>query len=777
MSAGIATTPSRGGVQKKYIPFNHDPKNVGSRTGRPMPDHIPRDPQGFEDIDAFFDSPERDESTRSGLTSAVTEGDTRRTIATSIAASSVRTDFQASGRTTVAGSKRILSIMADDDDDEDEDEQGNHTAGNIIDQEEGVNFRDDSGSRSMDIVTPSKSFGRSKRHRPPHSTSPGQTLSLSQLHDQEEDVYPAALASNPRTNGRLQPRVDILLGSPSRRLLPNRKSPSHRNEHADDDATMTRRQSPPTPATERTQRTTSRTERQDSPRRADQEDSPNGVETSRNASNDRNRASNAGVSKASRYSLAAPSTAGGDDVEDDLELDVQYDDEVDESLIQQPEMSSPVLPTKRLDHQASNQREEDSPGPQDDYPDPAGLDGADIDGQDPEAIQQEEDDDEQAGEDEAPPRATAKKGKSKADTKNGTTTNRRPLGDATNKRKTKAPRRDPDDESESGGDAGHARKRSRSAKVQREPVHKPADEGGVSYLRTARERHKPLDWWRGERPVIKRQIVNGEVGPAFITAEWLTIPEEKATPLAAKRKGAARRARSGTAEAAPKKKTKQRRQGSEDDDDAAEPAADDVTGWDEGTEPGGMVMDYTTGEEVMRRVANTSAMVRPKEIPNATFTYQKIFGEDEFFAAGILRIEVGGCKAPKNSRDNAYVFFVQQGCVEVTIHRTRFLMSEGGAFLIPRGNQYGFSNVCQKEVQLCFSQARRIKAEEDLPNDETLNNNQTTMHQQNDNSTRYNNQAEGESARTAAQDDDDEEEDSPPPVQRKRPVAKKTTKR
>lgn len=128
-----------------------------------------------------------------------------------------------------------------------------------------------------------------------------------------------------------------------------------------------------------------------------------------------------------------------------------------------------------------------------------------------------------------------------------------------------------------------------------------ADEGGVSYLRTARERHKPLDWWRGEKPVIKRQIVDGEVGPAFITAEWLTIPEEKATPLAAKRKGGARRARSGTEEAAPRKKTKQRRQVSDDDGDSPEPAADDVTGWDEGTEPGGMVMDYTTGEEVMRR--------------------------------------------------------------------------------------------------------------------------------------------------------------------------------
>jgi hypothetical protein len=127
-----------------------------------------------------------------------------------------------------------------------------------------------------------------------------------------------------------------------------------------------------------------------------------------------------------------------------------------------------------------------------------------------------------------------------------------------------------------------------------------ADEGGASYLRTARERHKPLDWWRGERPVIKRQIVNGEVGPAFITAEWLTIPEEKATPLAAKRKGVARRARSGTVEPAPKKaRRKQTSHGSDEDDQ--EPEADDVTGWDEGTEPGGMVMDFTTGQEVMRR--------------------------------------------------------------------------------------------------------------------------------------------------------------------------------
>jgi hypothetical protein len=54
-------------------------------------------------------------------------------------------------------------------------------------------------------------------------------------------------------------------------------------------------------------------------------------------------------------------------------------------------------------------------------------------------------------------------------------------------------------------------------------------------------------------------------------------------------------------------------------------------------------------------IACTKKMVKVKDIENATFTYQKIFGEDEFFAAGVLNIQVNGEKAPKNSRDNVYV--------------------------------------------------------------------------------------------------------------------------
>jgi hypothetical protein len=85
--------------------------------------------------------------------------------------------------------------------------------------------------------------------------------------------------------------------------------------------------------------------------------------------------------------------------------------------------------------------------------------------------------------------------------------------------------------------------------------------------------------------------------------------------------------------------------------------------------------------------------------------YQKVFVEDPFFASGILRIPVGGKKAIKPAKDNTYVsgfprdafrnaadddvgmqaFYVHKGAVQVTVHRTRSILSEGSQFLIPRG--------------------------------------------------------------------------------------------
>ena len=94
-------------------------------------------------------------------------------------------------------------------------------------------------------------------------------------------------------------------------------------------------------------------------------------------------------------------------------------------------------------------------------------------------------------------------------------------------------------------------------------------------------------------------------------------------------------------------------------------------------------------------------MLAPKEVEGAQFKYQKVFGEDQFIAGGVVYIPVGGDKPGKFSKDNAYVsklypshssaevqqiFYVIQGAVQVTVHRTSFIMAPGGSFLVPRGS-------------------------------------------------------------------------------------------
>jgi centromere protein C len=81
------------------------------------------------------------------------------------------------------------------------------------------------------------------------------------------------------------------------------------------------------------------------------------------------------------------------------------------------------------------------------------------------------------------------------------------------------------------------------------------------------------------------------------------------------------------------------------------------------------------------------------------FRYQKVFGEDQFIASGVVYIPVGSSKPAKQSKDNSYVglamslrspqvFFVVCGAVQVTVHKTSFVMAPGGMFMVPRGGSY-----------------------------------------------------------------------------------------
>lgn len=252
------------------------------------------------------------------------------------------------------------------------------------------------------------------------------------------------------------------------------------------------------------------------------------------------------------------------------------------------------------------------------------------------------------------------------------------------------------------------------------------EENTDSYLRTKRERRKPLEYWRGERPVLTRKVeADGNLAPTYVVAEWLEVPKEEPEPLAARRvKTGKGRGRSASVKPNLGRITEE---------------GEDYSHWDDGTEASGVVLDSISKTDVLRsesarpclrapnafvsadhrstlsalraEIAVTSKMVRLATVFNATFQYEKIFGEQDFFAAGVFKIEVGGEKTAKDSRDNCYVFYVINGAVDVTIHRTKFVMAQGGQFFVPRSNIYSIKNIAKEEARLFFSQARRLRQE------------------------------------------------------------------
>lgn len=68
-------------------------------------------------------------------------------------------------------------------------------------------------------------------------------------------------------------------------------------------------------------------------------------------------------------------------------------------------------------------------------------------------------------------------------------------------------------------------------------------------------------------------------------------------------------------------------------------------------------------------VAMPYARLEPKQVVGSNFKYQKVFGEDNFVAAGVVFIPPGGEKPAKPSKDNCYVS--GSGAVDITLGRGR----------------------------------------------------------------------------------------------------------
>ncbi|KAL0946393.1 hypothetical protein HGRIS_012622 [Hohenbuehelia grisea] len=288
---------------------------------------------------------------------------------------------------------------------------------------------------------------------------------------------------------------------------------------------------------------------------------------------------------------------------------------------------------------------------------------------------------------------------------------------------------DQGDQAEDEPDERPGKKTRAAEKAKRPPVkprakRQPRKEASRSptpdgVRRSKRHRYGPLEWWRQERVVYGRRDSNSVVLVPHIK-EIVRIPKEPAAPLGKnKRKRGGARARS-------KSKT--------NDEESAPPVPfNPEEGWDDDTDHTCIVNEYTTNTDVTRRIAWTSKMFHPQPAANADWSFQKIFGDGNFIAAGQLIIPPKGRKPSKPTKDNTYIFYVIEGAVNLRIHQSSLILATGAMFMVPRGatnashyafiilltcvqlqgNTYFIENISDRDAKLVFTQARKMHDEAD----------------------------------------------------------------
>ncbi|CAE6420456.1 unnamed protein product [Rhizoctonia solani] len=229
--------------------------------------------------------------------------------------------------------------------------------------------------------------------------------------------------------------------------------------------------------------------------------------------------------------------------------------------------------------------------------------------------------------------------------------------------------------------------------------------------RSQRERFSPLEWWRGEKFIYGRSPDPDE-GPLLVPLIRAIERPPKPTTVALSKKGAKKGGRRVRVKKEEEVEEGVEIFGSEGGVFGAPRTQED--GMDDETEELGIVIDYATGREVERRIAFPGARVdfNPSDGP---FSFQKIFGDSDFFAAGVMKIPVGGKKPNKPSKENTFVFYCVSGAVEVKIHKSTFTIAPGGMFLAPRGNVYTIANISQRDAYIFFAQSRKVLDDSEEP--------------------------------------------------------------
>ncbi|KAJ7823590.1 hypothetical protein B0H14DRAFT_2826110, partial [Mycena olivaceomarginata] len=182
--------------------------------------------------------------------------------------------------------------------------------------------------------------------------------------------------------------------------------------------------------------------------------------------------------------------------------------------------------------------------------------------------------------------------------------------------------------------------------------------------RSQRIPYPPLEHWRGEKVVYApRDPDQKRQGPAHprdhpypqgAPAPAPPVSKRKPRPLAHHGKAGGHRARG----------------------DRGDRRSNPEAGWDDETNPTAVVLDYhTSGNMFNPKPAKVTG-------PDDAWSFEKIFGDGDFMAAGQLVIPVGKRKPGKGTKDNTtWIFYVVEGAVNVVVCDTSFVLATGGMFM------------------------------------------------------------------------------------------------
>ncbi|KAF9995629.1 hypothetical protein BGZ79_010687 [Entomortierella chlamydospora] len=243
-----------------------------------------------------------------------------------------------------------------------------------------------------------------------------------------------------------------------------------------------------------------------------------------------------------------------------------------------------------------------------------------------------------------------------------------------------------------------------------------ADDQGVR--RSHRTKITPLEFWKNERVVIGKDADATPVIKAVLRA-----PPEEPHPKSKKRKRAAASSNSkrGATFVMPRRRRKQAHTEDEEEelDSNLEENVDSQSGMglsDEVASKRAEVLTFGTDKVTSRVIAESKNTLNFKDVEGGQYLFHRGLEDADSLASGIIKIKPGGKKPTTNSNGSSMVFFVIKGVVQVTVHETDFVVSTGGRFLVPRGNQYGISNLSKKESMLFFTQNKiqSTKANDDV---------------------------------------------------------------